>query len=117
MRGSRVTGIAVLVAALHLAGLSFALGPKCIPYIAAAYLTAVVVWGGVLMSTWKGRVGVIVGVGLSVAVQQVAYQIWKVELGGFWWPLAQFGALQLLIAVGISEVANRARRTDKLHEQ
>jgi len=34
-------------------------------------------------------------------VQQVAYQIWKTQLGGFWWPLVQFGALQSLVAWGI----------------
>jgi hypothetical protein len=91
-----------------LAAVSFALGPRCIAYVVAAYLSAVVVWGSVLMSMGRGRLGFIVGVGLSVAVQQAAYQVWKGELGGFWWPLAQFGALQALIAAGVSQVTKQA---------
>ncbi len=109
VRNEGLLGLVAVIAGLHLAALSFALGPRCIAYVVAAYLSAVVVWGSVLISVGKRRLGIIVGVWLSVAVQQAAYQIWKGELGGFWWPLAQFGALQLLIAVGISQVTKQAK--------
>jgi len=107
-RGSRMLvrrqgllGLVAIVAVLHVAILSFVLGPRCIAYIAAAYLTGVVVWGGVSLSAGKRRVAVVVGAGLTVAVQQMAYQAWKAELAGSWWPVAQFFALQLLIGVGV----------------
>jgi hypothetical protein len=35
----------------------------------------------------------------------VAYQVWKAELPGFWRPLAQFEALQFLVAYGIERTA------------
>jgi len=38
--------------------------------------------------------GIVVGSG----VQQVAYQVWKADLPGFWSPLAQFGSLSYLIS-------------------
>ena len=99
-------GIVVLVVGLHLAALSFALGPRCMPYLAAAYLSAVAIWGGVfLLSNRKRRLGFWAGVVIGLVVQQAAYQIWKAELAGFWWPLAQFGALQLLVACGIGKTA------------
>ena len=77
------------------------MGPKCLAYLMAAYLGGVVIWGSLLMSERKRRVRLLVGVGLSLVVQQAAYLIWKGELAGFWWPLAQFFAVQLLIGVGV----------------
>jgi hypothetical protein len=43
-----------MIGGLHLAAVSFALGPRCIAYVVAAYLSAVVVWGSVLMSMGSG---------------------------------------------------------------
>jgi len=63
------------------------------------------------MSMGKRRVCVIVGFGLSLTIQQAAYQVWKTELAGFWWPFVQFGAVQLLIAVVITEAMKQARRS------
>ena len=97
-----------VIAALHAAVLSLALGPRCIAYIAAAYLSAVVVWGSVAMSAGKRRVAVIVGAGLTVAVQQAAYQAWKAELAGFWWAAAQFLALQWLVGAGVQRTIRYA---------
>ena len=73
--------VAVIVA-VHLAVLSLILGPRCVAYILAAYLSAVAVWGGVLVSKGKGALRVSVGVALSVAAQQAAYEIWKADFVG-----------------------------------
>jgi hypothetical protein len=107
-----------VVAALHLAVVSFAFGPRCIAYIVAAYLSAVAVWGAVFLLS-EQRHQVVWGVGLLVVViiQQIAYRVWKAELPGFWWPLGQFGALHFPIAVGISEAAKWGRRTPKFGGQ
>jgi hypothetical protein len=108
VRNEGLLGLVAVIGGLHLAALSFALGPRCIAYVVVAYLSAVVVWGSLLMGLGRRRLGFIVGIGLSVAFQQAAYQVWKGELGGFWWPLAQFGALHVMIAVGISQLAKMA---------
>jgi hypothetical protein len=42
---------------------------------------------------------------VRLAVQQVAYQVRNAKLPGFWWPLAQFGALYLPGAYGIGKTA------------
>lgn len=110
MKGSRATGIVLLVAALHLSGLSLAAGPRCLGYVVAAYLSAVVVWGSFMMSTRKRRAVFALSVIVALAVQQVAYQVWKVQLGGFWWPLAQFCAVHLLIGVGAVRPIGHALR-------
>jgi len=94
------------IAALHVAALSFAFGPRHIGYILAATLSATLIWGVVfLLNRRKRRAGIIAGVVVGLAVQQVAYQVWKAELPGFWWPLAQFGTLQFLVACGIGKTA------------
>ena len=64
------------------------------------------IWGGVfVLNERKRQAGVVAGIVAGLAVQQVAYQVWKGQLGGFWWPLAQFGALQSLVAWGIWRLA------------
>ena len=60
------------------------------------------------MPAGKRGVGLIAGAGLSLAVQQAAYQVWKAELGGFWWPLAQFFAVQLLVGVWVERAIRYA---------
>ncbi len=96
-RREGLLGPVAIIAGLHMTVVSIVLGPRCVPYLAAAYLNAVAVWGGVSMSGWMGRAGVVAGGVLSLAIQQTAYHAWKAELGGVWWPLAQFFAVQLLI--------------------
>ena len=100
IRGWRVTEMVLVVAALHGFVLSVVLGPRCVAYLAAAYLCAVTVWGTVGMSGQRGRAGFVVGLGVSVAVQQASYQAWRAELAGFWWPVAQFFAVQWVIGLG-----------------
>ena len=89
-----------------MAVLSYAFGPRHSGYIFGACLSAVAVWGVVfLWNEQRRRRAMIVGVVLGLIVQQVIYQVWKAELPGFWWPLAQFAALQFLIAFGLGRAA------------
>jgi len=106
MKGGRIASIVVVMAALHVAVLSFVFGPRHIGYILVACLSAVAVWGVVfLFNEQKRRRAMIMGVVLGLIVQQVIYQVWKTEMPGFWWPLAQFAALQFLIAFGLGRAA------------
>ena len=106
MRGSRVTGIVLLVAAVHVAVVSLVFGPRHPGYLISATLSATLIWGAVfLLHERKRQMGVVTGIVVGLAVQQVAYQIWRSQLGGFWWPLGQFGALQGLVAWSIWRLA------------
>ena len=106
MRGSCVAGIVLLVVALHVAVASLVLGPRHVGYMVSATLSATLIWGGVfLLNERKRQAGVVAGIVVGLAVQQVAYQVWKAQLGGCWWPLAQFGALQSLVAWWIWRLA------------
>jgi len=106
MKGGHIAGIAMVMGALHVAVFSYAFGPRHIGYILAACVSAVVVWGVVLLvNESKRRRAMIVGVVLGLIVQQVIHRVWKTEVPGFWWPLAQFAALQFLIAFGLSRAA------------
>jgi hypothetical protein len=102
MRGSCITGIVLLVAALHVAVVGMLFGPRHAGYLVSAALSATLIWGGVFVLNERKRpAGAVARVVVGLAVQQVAYQIWRSQLGGFWWPLGQFGALQGLVARGI----------------
>ncbi len=106
MKQSCITGIVLLVAALHVAVVSLVFGPRHVGYMVSAALSATLIWGGVfVLNGWKRPAGAVAGVVVGLAVQQVAYQVWKEQLGGFWWPVAQFGALQSLVAWGIWRLA------------
>jgi Na+/proline symporter len=97
---------ALVIVALLVTALSIMLGPRHIGYILAAVLSATLIWGVVsFLNEQKRRAGMIAGVIAGLVVQQVAYQVWKAELPGFWWPLAQFGALQFLVGYGIGRSA------------
>ena len=103
MRGSCVTGIVLLVAALHVAVVSMRV------WTAARGLPDV---GDVERDVDLGR-GVCVERAEAArrALSRVLSSAWpcsrwrirsgRSQLGGFWWPLAQFGALQSLVAWGI----------------
>lgn len=106
MKTENLFSLMAVIAALHVAVLSVAFGLRHIGYILAATLSATLIWGLVFfLNERQRRAGFIVGVVASLAVQQVAYQVWKTELPGFWWPLAQFTALQFLVAYGIGRTA------------
>ncbi|HEY5909869.1 MAG TPA: hypothetical protein VJA21_04615 [Verrucomicrobiae bacterium] len=102
MRGSSVTGIVLLVAAVHVAAVSILFGPRHAGYLMSAALSAALIWGGVFVLNKRKRpAGAVAGVVVGLAVQQVAYQVWSSQLGGFWWPVGQFWALQCLVAWGL----------------
>lgn len=102
MKNESLFRLMAIIAALHVAVLSAAFGLRHIGYVLAATLSATLIWGVVFfLDERKHRAGIIGGIVAGLAVQQVAYQVWKAELPGFWWPLAQFAALQFLLAYGI----------------
>ena len=102
MKSESLFRLVTVVAALHVAVLSIVFGLRHIGYILAATLSATLIWGGVrFLNQRKRRAGFIAGAIVGLVVQQVAYQVWKAELPGFWSPLAQFVALQFLVAYGI----------------
>jgi hypothetical protein len=104
MKGQSLFRLMACIAALHVTVLSVAFGPRHMGYLLTATLSATLIWGVVFfLSERKRRRGVIAGVVVGLVVQQVAVHVWKAELPGFWWPLAQFGALQLLVACGIGK--------------
>ena len=98
--------LAACIAALHVAALSILFGLRQIGYILAASLSATLIWGAVFtLSLPRRRAGMIAGMVLGLIVQQIAYQVWKAELPGLWWPLAQFAAVQFLMAYGLWKCA------------
>ncbi len=102
MKRHSLLPLTVVIAALHVAVLSVVFGLRHMGYLLATALSATVIWGVVfLLNERKRRAGILAGIIVALAVQQLAYQVWKAELPGFWWPLAQFGALQFLVASGI----------------
>jgi len=106
MQPERLGRVAFVIAALHVLVLSIIFGPRHIGYILAGTLSATLIWGVVfVLDSQKRRAGVIAGVIAGLVVQQVAYQVWKAELSGFGWPLAQFGALQFLLGYVIGRCA------------
>jgi hypothetical protein len=77
-------------------------------YLLSAALSATLIWGVVyVLSERRRRAGLIAGVVIGLAMQQVAYWVWKMQLPGFWWPLAQFGALQFLVVYVLIHTAGR----------
>jgi hypothetical protein len=102
MKNAGLIRLMAVIAALHVAVLSAVFGLRHIGYVLVATLSATLIWGVVFfLNKRQCRARIIGGVVVVLAVQQVAYQVWKAELPGFWWPLAQFAALQFLVAYGI----------------
>lgn len=106
MRSENPFGLVAVIVALHVVLLSMLFGPRHTGYIVTATLSATLIWGGVyVLNKQKRQAGAAASIIAGLAVQQVAYQVWKGQLGGFWWPLAQFGALQSMVAWGIWRLA------------
>ena len=105
MKSESLFRLMAVIAALHVAVFSFFFGLRHRGYILTATLSATLIWAVVfLLSERKRRRSAIVGMVVGLIFQQVAYQVWKTELPGCWWSLAQFGALQFLIAYGIRKI-------------
>ena len=106
MKRKHPVDIIAAILALHFAGLSVVFGFRHLGYILAATGTATIVWGAVFFVSkrWR-RSGMFTGVALGLASQQITFHVWQSELPGFWWSLAQFVALQYLIAFIIRKSA------------
>jgi hypothetical protein len=99
MKSKNLFGLVAVIAALHVAVLSFVFGPRHLGYILVAALSATLPWGVVFfLNKQKHRTGIIVGAVIGLVIQLVAYQIWKGELPRYWLALAQFWSLQFLVA-------------------
>jgi hypothetical protein len=106
MKSDLIADIVPAIAALHVTVLSVVFGLRHVGYLLTATLSATVLWGVVFFLSGRERgAGILAGAALAVVVQQAAYQVWKTQLPGFWRPLAQFAALQLLVAYGVSRAA------------
>ena len=106
MKSEKVIQVAFVIVALHVAVLSIAFGLRHFGYLIAATLSAAFIWSVVLfLNERKRRAGIIAGVILGLVIQQVAYHHWKTDLPGIWLQLAQFGAVQFLVAYGLGRTA------------
>ena len=90
---------AVVIGSLHIILLSMVCGLHHPGYFLTAIVSGSLIWSMVfLLSGRKFQAGVVAGIVAGLAVQQAAYSVWKPLMPGFWWPLAQFGAIQLIAA-------------------
>jgi hypothetical protein len=106
MKSNNLFRLVAMITTLHVVVLSFVFGSRHLGYILVAALSAALTLGVVFfLDEQKRRAGFITGVVIGLVIQLAAYQIWKGELPGFWWPLAQFWAFQFLIAYGIGRAA------------
>jgi hypothetical protein len=104
MKSVSIFSFLIVIAALHLLALSMVAGLRHLGYILAALLSAALIWSAVFfLCGRRPHTGLIAGVVVGLAVQQVAYSAWRTELPGFWWSLAQFGALHTLVGFGIGK--------------
>ena len=107
MKKQSIYHLMAAIAALHVTGFSLFFGPRHYGYILAATFSATLIWAVVFfLSESKRHRAAIVGVVAGLLVQQVAYHFWKAELPGLWWPLAQFAALQILVAYGMGRTVS-----------
>jgi hypothetical protein len=106
MKREKLVRLAAVIVALLVTVLSIAFGLRHFGYIIATALSGALIWGVLFfLDERKRRAGLIAGVLVAAVVQQVAYQACKAELPGFWWSLAQFAAVQFLVAYGIGRTA------------
>jgi hypothetical protein len=106
MKRERLLPLLSVIIALHVFVLSVVFGVRHLGYMLTATLSATLIWALVyFVNREKRRPAMIIGLALGIAIQQAAQQILQTELTGFWWPLAQFGALQFLVAHGLGRSA------------
>lgn len=80
MKTEKLIRLALVIAALHVTVLSFVVGQRHFGYIVAATLSATPIGGVVFfLNDRMGRASFVAGVVFSLAVQQVAYRVWKAE--------------------------------------
>jgi hypothetical protein len=99
------TSIVVVVVALHLAAWGFVVGPLRWPYLLSATLSGTLIWGAwSALASRRRRAGLLVGLVVALAAQQIAFRVWRAQFGGVWPPLVQFIALHVLIGLGLDRL-------------
>ena len=105
----RAGKIASVVVAAHLIALAFFFFKPPVNYFVANCLSTVIVWPAAFaFSKRKKWAGIIAASLLQLAIQQVAYHAWVSVQAAVWWPLAQFIALQYVIALRIGSPQKEA---------
>ena len=100
MKRNRFGFIAALVAAIHLAGLSFAFGTWHWKYLLVLAISGITLWGVLpKLSPRQKWLGPVIGSALAFAMQQAAFWLWRAEIGSVWWALAQCAAIHFLIGL------------------
>jgi hypothetical protein len=99
----RIAKVASVILALHLIVLGFFFYKPPVNYFVVICFSTVIVWLVVFsFSSRKRRDGIIAGLLLQLAIQQVAYHAWVSDQAGVWWPLAQFLSLQYVVALRLA---------------
>ena len=98
----KVAKIVSVILALHVIVLGFFFYKPPAYYFLIICLSTVIVWSVVFsFSSGKRRAGIIAGLLLQVAIQQAAFHTWASDQN-VWWPLAQFLALQYVMALRLA---------------
>ncbi len=99
----KVAKIALVVLALHLIVLGFFFYKPPVNYFTVVCFSTVIVWP-ITFSLSKRRkwAGLIAGLVVQVAIQQVAYHVWLSREASLWWPLVQFLALQYVLVLRLA---------------
>jgi hypothetical protein len=96
----RFAKIASVVVALHLIVLGCFFFKTPLKYFVVVCLSTVIVWPAVFaFGKRKKWTAIIAGSLLQITIQQVAYHAWLSNQVAVWWPLAQFLALQYVMAL------------------
>ncbi|MCI0747160.1 MAG: hypothetical protein L0Y58_17290 [Verrucomicrobia subdivision 3 bacterium] len=105
----RAAKIASVVVALHVIVLSLFFFKSRVNYFVVTCLSTAIVWSMVFsFSKRKKWVGIVSGSLVQLAIQQVAYHALLSVQAGAWWPLAQFLALQYLVALRLGSSSEEA---------
>lgn len=98
----KIVKVLSVVVALHLIVLGFVFFKPPLNYFAVMCLSTILVWAAVFTFKRRPRAAMIVGVLLQITIQQVAYHAWLSSQTSIWWPLAQFLALQYVVALRLA---------------
>ncbi len=98
----KIVNILSVVVALLVIVLGFVIFKPPLNYFVVSCLSTIMVWAAVFSLKRRPRAAIIVGVLLQITIQQVAYHAWLAPQTSLWWPLAQFLALQYVVALRLA---------------
>ena len=98
----KIVKVLSVVVALHLIVLGFVFFKPPLNYFAVMCLSTIMVWSTVFSFRRRPRAAIIAGGLLQIIIQQVAYHAWLSAQTSIWWPLAQFLALQYVVALRLA---------------